>query len=311
MTWSVIARVDGSTFSLFGVPRPSDRISAGTLTSADFTATHSTITLTANEVEFVLDFFSPVSPRNYTRQSMPYSYLTVSAKSLNSKTPTVQVYSDMDNSWLGQFGEKIQLDYTFSSSERGTQVQAFNPGGTYKFSEEGDMALWGTTVYCTRENASKLSKAVGNADNVRDSFAVNGALDDGKNLRIGSVMAFSQDLGPLHGTSNLTFVIGHVRDESIAYLGDDRSNYFRSVCNENSCGCVHALDDLRAADEESRSLDAFIAGIKAGGQNHTDILALSTRQVFGTMELTIPSDSLDTNSVMAFVKEISRFVFAS
>jgi hypothetical protein len=40
LTWSVIARVDGKTYSLFGVPRPGDLIRPGSLTSADFSATH-------------------------------------------------------------------------------------------------------------------------------------------------------------------------------------------------------------------------------------------------------------------------------
>lgn len=311
LTWSVIARIDGQTHSLFGVPHPGDHIKPGNLTSADFTATHSTFTLTANQVEFVLDFFSPVPPHNYTRQSMPYSYLTVSARSLSSETPNVQVYSDIDNSWLGQFGTDIQPDYTLFLAERGTRIHTLNPVMTEKFTENGEMALWGTASYCTRENDSKLSDAVGIVDNVRDSFAVNGTLDESVDLRPGSVAAFSQDLGPLKGTSNLTFVVGHVRDEAVVYLGIDRSNYFRSVCKDNNCGCLHALDDLRAADEDSRTLDAFIAGVKTGGSNHSDILALSTRQVFGSMELTIPYASLDTSSVLAFVKEISRFVIAS
>jgi thiamine monophosphate kinase len=82
------------------------------------------------------------------------------------------------------------------------------------------------------------------------------------------------------------------------------------VCKDINCGCVHALDDLHAADEESRNLDAYLAGSKVGSANHSDILVLSTRQTFGTLELTVPSDTLDINSVLAFVKEISRFVFA-
>jgi hypothetical protein len=81
------------------------------------------------------------------------------------------------------------------------------------------------------------------------------------------------------------------------------------VCKDINCGYVHALDDLHAADEESRNLDAYLAGAEVGSANHSDILVLSTRQTFGTLELTIPSDSLDANSVLAFVKEISRLVF--
>ena len=309
LTWSVIARVDGKTYSLFGVPRPGDRIQADSLASADFSAAHTTFTVTANDVKFVLDFFSPVSPHDYARQSMPFSYLTVSTSSLNSGTPSVQIYSDMDNSWVGQFGDNIQLDWKWDTTQEITQVFTLSQKGTAKFSEEADMALWGTAAYCTRENASKLSNAVGNVDEVRNSFAANGNLAGGGDFRPGSVFAYSHDLGSLEGTENVTFVIGNVRDPALSYHGVDRSNYWQSVCKDINCGYVHALDDLHAADEESRNLDAYLAGAEVGSANHSDILVLSTRQTFGTLELTIPSDSLDANSVLAFVKEISRLVF--
>jgi hypothetical protein len=108
----------------------------------------------------------------------------------------------------------------------------------------------------------------------------------------------------------VTFVIGHIRDPIVSYHGAERASYWQSVCKDVNCGCVRALDDLRDADEESRSLDSFIASTNVGGANYSNILALSTRQTFGTFELTIPSDSLDQSSVLAFVKEISRRVLA-
>jgi len=314
LTWSVMARVDGTTYSLFGVPRPGDNIKPGTLTSADFSATHSTFTVTANDVKFVLDFFSPVSPHNYTRQSMPFSYLTVSTSSLNNETPSVQIYSDMDNSWVGQFGDGdgINLSWDWNETQETTQavtqVFSLSQVGTANYSEEEDMALWGTAAYCTRENGSKLSNRIGNVDEVRDAFAADGKLGGGGDFHPGSVFAYSQGLGSLEGTSNVTFVIGHVRDPLVSYHGVDRSSYWQSVCKDVNCGCVRALDDLHAADEESRDLDSFIANVDMGVANYSDILALSIRQTFGTLELTIPSETLDQSSVLAFLKEISRLV---
>lgn len=263
----------------------------------------------------MLDFFSPVSPHDYARQSMPFSYLTVSTTSLNSKMPSVQIYSDIDNAWVGQFGDgdSISLDWkldeTVEQTQAKTQLFSVSQSGTSRFSEEQDMALWGTAAYCTRENDSKLSNTVGPVGEVRDSFATTGMLSGGGEFQPGGVFAYSHDLGSLEGTSNVTFVIGHVRNPAVSYLGVDRSNYWQSVCRDVECGCGRALEDLLSADEESRQLDSFIASVEVGGANYSNILALSTRQTFGTMELTIPSDTLDTNGVLAFVKEISRFVF--
>lgn len=241
---------------------------------------------------------------------MPFSYLTVSTSSLDDKTPSVQIYSDMDNSWAGQFGggDDIHLDWASETTQAGTQVFTLSQVGTAKLSEEEDMALWGTAAYCTRENDSKLSHTVGNVGQVRDAFAADGKLGGGGDFHPGGVFAYSQDLGSLKGTSNVTFVIGHVRDPVVSYHGDDRASYWQSVCKDVNCGCVHALDDFHGADDESRDLDAFIASADVGGANYSNILALSTRQTFGTFELTIPSDTLDQSSVLAFVKEISRLV---
>lgn len=311
-----MARVDGKTYSLFGVPRPGDNIKPSTLTSADFTATHTTFTATADDVNFVLDFFSPVSPHNYTRQSMPFSYLKVSTSSLNSdESPSVQIYSDMDNSWIGQFGEGdgIRLAWNWNltqeTTQAATQVFSLNQVGTAQYSEKEDMALWGTAIYCTRENDSKLSNRVGNVDEVRDAFTADGKLGGGGEFHPGSVFAYSQDLGSIKGTRNITFVLGHIRDPVVSYHGTDRASYWQSVCKDVNCGCTHALDDLLAADEESRDLDSFVANVDVGGANYSNILALSTRQTFGTIELTISSDSLDQSSLLAFMKEISRSVF--
>lgn len=303
-----MARIDGKTYSLFGVPRPGNNIKAGSLVSADFSATHSTFTVTADDVKFVLDFFSPVSPHNYARQSMPFSYLTVSTSTLNSDTPSVQIYSDMDNSWVGQFGDddNIKLKWDWTEPQTGTEVFTLSQVGTATFSEEQDMALWGTAAYCTSENGSKLSNAIGPVDNVRDTFATDGKLSGGGDFRPGGVFAYSQDLGSVKGTSNVTFVIGHIRDPAVNYHGAHRANYWQSVCRDVGCGCMRALDDFQAADEESRGLDSFVANIGASGANYSNILALSTRQTFGTFELTIPSESLDSSSVLAFLKEISR-----
>ena len=143
-------------------------------------------------------------------------------------------------------------------------------------------------------------------DEVRDAFAAEGKLGGGGDFHPGSVFAYSQDLGSLTGSSNVTFVIGHVRDPVVSYHGANRASYWQSVCNNVDCGCVRALDDLHTADEESRDLDSFIANVNVGGANYSNILALSARQTFGTIELTIPSDSLDQSSVLAFLKEISR-----
>jgi hypothetical protein len=74
--WSVIVRVNGQAYSLMGVPEPDENnIRPAEVRRAEFTATHTIFDLVAGPVAVTLDFFSPVSPSNYVRQSLPFSGL--------------------------------------------------------------------------------------------------------------------------------------------------------------------------------------------------------------------------------------------
>jgi hypothetical protein len=100
-------------------------------------------------MQIILEFFSPIFPLDYIRQSLPFSYLTVSATGLKGATADAQIYSDIDNSWTGQFGEDVQTNWGYALSSASTQIFNLTPGGTAEFSEVNDMAQWGTAVYGT------------------------------------------------------------------------------------------------------------------------------------------------------------------
>ena len=306
LTWSVIARVDGQAYSLFGVPVPGSSVKAASVQSAEYTTTHTTFTLTAGPASFVLDFLSPISPNDYVRQSLPYSYITVCASGINGATPNVQIYSDIDNSWIGQFGADVQTSWAYATTAFDIQVFTLTPGGTATYLEVNDMAQYGTAVYCARGGTS-TSARVGYTDVVRGDFAANGSLSGPWKWQPGSVVGYSEDLGKISGFTNTTFAVGYWRQAAVNYLGNARTAYFSSSCKDINCGCVHALLDFEAADAEARALDATIASkaTAVGGGKYSDIVALSARQAFGAIDLTIPEDSLDTNDIMAFIKEIS------
>ena len=142
LTWSVMARVDGQTYSLFGVPVPVSGVTPGSFQSADYTSTHTTFIVSAGSAMFKLDFFSPVAPQDYVRQSLPLSYLTVSACGVDGATPAIQIYSDIDNSWTGQFGENVITSWGYSLSEDSVHVFTLTPGNIATYSEVDDMAQW-------------------------------------------------------------------------------------------------------------------------------------------------------------------------
>lgn len=255
----------------------------------------------------VLDFLTPISPLNYVRQSLPFSYLTVSASGSDGSTPEVQVYSDIDNSWTGQFGVDVATEWGYATTARETHVLTLTPGVQSEFSEVNDMAQWGTTAYCTLPVASNVTARVNILGAMHADFAVNGSLAGDWTWTPGSVAGFSHDLGHIKQVTNITFAVGLWRQPAVNYLGHDRSAYFTSQCQDINCACVHALADFEAADAEARTLDVDIANkaSQVAGGNYSDIVTLSVRQEFGALDLTIPADTLDTNDVLAFVKEIS------
>lgn len=73
LSWSVMARIDGEMYSLMNGKNAGDDILPAVVSSAEYTSTHSIFTLSAGPVTVTLDFFSPVSPFNHLRQSLPFS----------------------------------------------------------------------------------------------------------------------------------------------------------------------------------------------------------------------------------------------
>jgi hypothetical protein len=312
LNWSVIARVNGVSYNLFGVPSPDSNTSNANTISAQFTSTHSTFNLQAGNAYIALDFFSPVSVGNNLRQSLPFSYLNVVAKPVNGSVhPSVQIYSDIDNSWTGKttVGSISAWNHTLDSA--GTHIFQLRADPATEFSQNSanEMALWGITVWASRSsNTSKITAASGAAATVRNRFYTNGSLSNTyPDWASGSVIALSHDLGSVISETSVQFTIGKVRQRAISYLNTGRSHFYRATYSFAADAVSHFIDDYPAAVAEAAAFDNIINvnGTAIGGKNYSEILAISVRQIFGGIDLTIPSDTLDTNDVMAFIKEIS------
>lgn len=304
LSWSVLARVDGTTYKLFGTPAALSGSVAATLTHAEYTSSHSIFTLAAEEAAtFTLDFFSPVSPKNYVRQSLPFSYLTVSVHA--KRKSNVQVYSDIDETWTGQTGNTA---YTFTTSNGVAQFELSVKNAIRYTENDRSQALWGQTVLAAKASGGvKLSHGSGTASALRTEFASNGSLSNTTPaFSTGNVVAFSQDLGSVRSGS-VTFGIGYVREAAINYLGNPRTGYYRSKYPDTPSALSFFFNDYADAYAESLISDKLLEhkALAAAGTNYSDILLLTTRQVYGGSDLTIPNDTLDTSDVMVFLKEIS------
>ncbi|CZR64017.1 related to glutaminase [Phialocephala subalpina] len=303
LSWSVLARVGGTTYKLFGAPASLTGSLEATLTTAEYTSTHSYFTLAAGAATFTLDFFSPVSPKNYLRQSLPFSYLTVSVSGAASHD--IQIYSDIDESWTGQTGNTVG-SYN-SSFENGLSLFELFVKGAYLYSEIKDQALWGETVFASKPTStSKLSSQAGTAASVRAQFAANGNLTGSTTFAEGNVVGLAHDLGST-SNSSVTFAVGYVREAAINYLGSARTGYYRASYPDAGTAVSHFLDDYASAYTESLVSDAALEqkAVATAGSNYSDILLLTTRQAYGGADVTIPNDTLNTSDIMIFLKEIS------
>lgn len=175
-----------------------------------------------------------------------------------------------------------------------------------KYSESYDMALWGQAILASRPSKSKLSYSSGPAQAVRSQFASTGKIDEDHEWTDG-VVAMSHDLGLVVGDKSVNFAVGYVREEAINYLGDAYTGYYRAEYPETLDAVSYFLDDYRHAFHESIALDSKLdaKAKEVAGQKYADIVALSTRQAYGGIDLTIPNHSLDTSDVLAFIKELS------
>ena len=287
------------------MPIPPNGVQQASVVSAEYTATHTIFTLTVGSATIRLDFLSPVSPHNYLRQSLPYSYLTVIASSPSSAS--VQVYLDIDETWTGQRGGNTR-HHLYNTNA--TQIWQLTVAGAATYAQNRqEQALWGrVTLASDPSGTSMLTSSSGNITTIRSQFFTNGRLS-GSNppWTPGDVAALAHDLGRVTTASSVTFALGYERDQAVNYLGNARAPYYRGVAAAGPCAVCYFLNDYEAANAESQTFDAQLESRASGigGTNYSDILALSVRQVYGATDLTIPDVTYDTTNVMVFMKEIS------
>jgi Domain of unknown function (DUF4965)/Domain of unknown function (DUF5127)/Domain of unknown function (DUF1793) len=257
--------------------------------------------LNAGGVTFILDFFSPLDIKDFTRQSLPFSYLTVSVS--NSNGASVYVYSDIDSTWLGS---PSTASYNFTQTSANSVYSWTIPNAPQNvYTELDDQAQWGWAVFAASNSTSTQS---GSLQSNRAQFRTNGALTNSQtNWAPGSSTAFAYNLGSVTSSTNVTFAIGYVRDNEVQYLGTDRTGYYSAKYPTISTTVDAFMSDYSTADQIARSLDATILSkaISAAGQDYANIATLSVLQTFGACDITIDFNSRDTSDPLIFIKEIS------
>lgn len=291
LTWPVVARVDGSAYALFGVPNGVDGVQDAVTDSVSFTSTHTYVSLSAGKAKITLDFFSPVlpSPDDYARQSLPYSYLTVSASNSDGQS-SVQILGGIDQTWTNQNGAAA-LNYT---SLKSSQYFQFHNPNEILFSETNEaMATYGTVVWGTT-TGDGFSNTCGPSADVLSGFADTGSLSSNERCGNNDLAALSKDLGNVSGQGgkSVTFAVGFDRTDAINYLGNTQTGYYRSRWPTISEALNYFLEDYGNVNSASKSFDTEVrqkseAVSSVFGSQYADIVEASVRQTFGALELTV------------------------
>ncbi|PPQ83295.1 hypothetical protein CVT25_004034 [Psilocybe cyanescens] len=316
--WAGFVKVDGKPFSFLGAPSvPAAAFSKAVQKSSKFTSTQSAFVLSAGPIDLTVTFLSPVEPTDLVRQSIPFSYMAVSAASTDGASHSVQVYSDISAEWISGDNSLVANWSTSTGSTITHQVQL----QTQKvFTEVNDHTQYGSAFY-SLSNVAGTTFQSGADITVRGQFINNGKLSNMQdtNFRAISnnwpVFGLSRDLGAVTtATDPVVFSVGHIRDPAINYIvannaRQSRSLYFWSQFASPAAVISSFLGDYKNALTRAQAFDNKVnSDATKISADYASIVALSIRQALGATEITISKNSdgtFNTNDVLVFMKEIS------
>ncbi len=307
-----IARIDGNAYVFFGAPGNIGTTQNMTQTQLEITPTQSRYTFQGGGVTLNVNFLSPVEATDIQRLSIPFGYIFAQAQSNDGNNHSVQLYFDISAEWA--HGDSNTL-VTWNSEQVGHSngnltALTVTPNSPQTLAEANDYPSWGTAVWATNSQ-SNVTSQIGADSDVR-SLAVsqgtlNNSVDGNKPRAINDhwpVFAFSYDLGSVSGQANspAVFVLGHVREPAVSYLGNNVSSLWQSYWSSWEAMLAFAYDDADAALNRANALDDSItaAATQANGSNYAALCSLALRQAFGGVELVGTS-----NAPWLFLKEIS------
>ncbi|KAH8981399.1 hypothetical protein EDB86DRAFT_3131654 [Lactarius hatsudake] len=224
----------------------------GTVNFTDtvITPTQTVIAAQAGPMQVNLTFLNPIEPGDWVKQSIPFSYLALSAKSLDGAAHAVQngIQGSRPDATVGVRRRPAHVVYH--------TVNLQNPA---VFNEINNMAEWGSFYY-----AMKSLKIQSPAT----FFVQNGSLDNqnGSVFRAindkFAVFAISRDLGTIQATADpVVWTVGLTMDQVINYTDISgaaprpRSLFYKTQYSNDTSLIVDFLDDFANAYSRAQKLD--------------------------------------------------------
>ncbi|KAH9009217.1 hypothetical protein EDB83DRAFT_2300895, partial [Lactarius deliciosus] len=305
----VLVRVDNSTYLFLG--NASTVNTTVNLTDVAVSPTQTKLTAEAGPMQINLTFLNPIEHEDWVKQSIPFSYMTLTAESLDGTAHAMQVYSDLNLGWLSG---TTQLAWRYPTAGTVAVDGHFN----YAIHPQPE---WGTLYYGMKSGVrGDITTNISEVPASRDVFQLNGVLgnlDQIKNTAHdfnGTVFAISRDLGTIQATQDpVISVIGYDVNLVINYTDLSGATQRRKLLYQDKYGgkgdiLADFISDFANASSRAQALDLKILQQASPISGPLwDLVSLATAQVYGSFHLTYAIDAdgdFNKSDVMALMRNI-------
>ncbi|KAI4960699.1 hypothetical protein J4E86_002324 [Alternaria arbusti] len=293
--WTGLIKVDGNTFVWMG--KPDGYNDFANQTSYEYTSTKSIFTITAGDtVQLKVTFLSPITPNDFKRQSLIFSYMDVEVSSLDGSQHDVQIYTDISAEWTS--GDVAAVaEWSYGTTSDGIGYHKIWKQGQQSLSEVNDRAEWGNWYYST-EAVEGLTHKSGADSEVRDAFDNDGSLDNAEDSGFRPINAewpvfgYALNMGSVGSdVKSQLYTIGLCQDDAIQFLGADGLNnvpsLWKSYFQDDLAALSFFYKDYQESNRLSTELDDKISkdSKAAAGDDYAVLTSLAARQAFGATQL--------------------------
>ncbi|XP_006457506.1 hypothetical protein AGABI2DRAFT_123370 [Agaricus bisporus var. bisporus H97] len=323
--WDAMIRVDGKPYQWMG-NSDSNIANFSTTSSSEITPTSTIFTIQAGPMKFKATFFTPIEPNNYTRQSIPFTYLFVDGFVADDGNPhTIQLYSEITGEFISH-DTSTEMRWGTQDSPEDMIYHHLEPRDPKSMTDNADSAEDATVYYATPKRPG-LTWQTGDGisdhnASCRPTFAQNGNLTNIQDTNFRPVnskwpgFCFGIDLGSIDPTTQpdpVVWALGLVRDPLVNYSAESgfqrRIGYYWSAYRSIDDVISDFLGDFTNARVRGQAFDdGLLKEASAISPQYAGIISLVTRQIFASMDITIADDERGRTSpsdVKVFMKDIS------
>ncbi|KAI4932984.1 hypothetical protein J4E85_003387 [Alternaria conjuncta] len=308
--WTGLVKVDGNTFVWMG--KPDGYNDFANQTSYEYTSTKSIFTITAGDtLQLKVTFMSPLTPNDFKRQSLIFSYMNVEVSSLDGSQHDVQIYTDISAEWTS--GDVAAVaEWSYGTTSDGIGYHKIWKQNQQSLSEVNDRAEWGNWYYST-EAVEGLTYKSGADSEVRDAFDNDGSLNNAEDSEFRPINAewpvfgYALNMGSVGSdVKSQLYTIGLCQDDAIQFLGADGlknvPSLWKSYFQDDLAALSFFYKDYQESNRLSTELDDKISkdSKAAAGDDYAILTSLAARQAFGATQLVGTQDKH-----YLFLKEIS------